>query len=85
MWWWGSRGAKYNTNTGKVSDPSVQHVSSAGERRAATLTSLFTSVKIDGDPSGQTCEGRREGQGGAGDRGREEREEQECDKKQATY
>lgn len=30
----------------------------------ATLTSLLTPVKIDGDPSGQTCEQEGRGKGG---------------------
>lgn len=51
-------------STWQVSGTSKQHVSSGLELRAATLTSLFTPVKIDGDPSGQTCEGGWEGRGG---------------------
>lgn len=46
-----------------------------------TLTSLFTPVKIDGYPSGQTCEQEERGKrkGGGGGQG-EEGGERECDK-----
>lgn len=54
--------------------------SSEGEQKGnATLTSLLTPVKIDGDPSGQTCEqgeeermeeGREDGEGGGGEQKR---------------
>ncbi len=40
----------------------------------AKLTSLLTPVKIDGDPSGQTCEQMEGGGGGEGGG------EQECNK-----
>lgn len=63
MKWW--------TITGKmkrhVVSGLVQHLCPVSEgvwRRMATLTSLLTPVKIDGDPSGQTCEQGWKKQGG---------------------
>lgn len=72
----GGQFVKVQNKLGPATGPRVQRVSSGVATGRATLTSLFTPVKIDGDPSGQTCEGGEEEERG--------REEQECDKKQAT-